>query len=132
LIGDVAKQVGCADRYVSQMFRLGFLAPDIVCAILEGCEPVDLTLDRLAEGIPFSLGRAAPALWVRRSITVRLSGVEFGSLDAVLGPSGQFTRCGKSNSPREEVLTSPNLRISQPKCYLRAAPPRRITVRARP
>jgi hypothetical protein len=54
LIGDVAKQVGCTDRYVSQMFRLGFLAPDIVCAILEGCEPVDLTLDRLAEGIPFS------------------------------------------------------------------------------
>jgi site-specific DNA recombinase len=54
LIGDVAKQVGCTDRYVSQMLRLGFLAPDIVCAILKGCEPVDLTLDRLAEGIPVS------------------------------------------------------------------------------
>jgi DNA invertase Pin-like site-specific DNA recombinase len=54
LIGNIAKQVGCADRYVSQMLRLGFLAPDIVCAILEGREPVDLTLDRLAEGVPFS------------------------------------------------------------------------------
>jgi site-specific DNA recombinase len=54
LIGDVAKQVGCTDRYVSQMLRLGFLAPDIVRAILEGREPVDLTLDRVADGIPFS------------------------------------------------------------------------------
>lgn len=33
LIGEVAKQVGCTDRYVSEMLRLGFLAPDIVCAI---------------------------------------------------------------------------------------------------
>ncbi len=54
LIRDVAQEIGCTDRYVGQILRLAFLAPDIVAAILEGGAPADLTLEQLIGGIPLS------------------------------------------------------------------------------
>jgi len=46
-IRDIAKSEGVTESYVVRVLRLGFLAPEIVEAIVEGRQPVDLTADRL-------------------------------------------------------------------------------------
>lgn len=53
-IRDLATQDGYSERFVSQTLRLGFLAPDIVQAILAGTEPPDLTVDRLMQAMPLA------------------------------------------------------------------------------
>lgn len=53
-IKSIARREGVADRYVSRLINLAFLAPDIVEAILDGRQPPDLSLDRLTlrTGLP--------------------------------------------------------------------------------
>jgi hypothetical protein len=51
-IEELAKSKGIAKTYVSQILRLTLLAPDIVEAILDGRQPVELQLDDLLEGFP--------------------------------------------------------------------------------
>ncbi len=48
----LATEEGLPERYVSRLLRLAFLAPDIIEAILEGHQPVDLELERLLQGSP--------------------------------------------------------------------------------
>jgi hypothetical protein len=52
-IADIAKTEGISHRYVARLVRLGFLAPDIIAAILSNRQPVQLTVDRLRGPIPF-------------------------------------------------------------------------------
>ena len=49
---DLARAKGVAPSYVSRVLRLTMLAPDIVEAILDGRQPVELQLDDLLEGFP--------------------------------------------------------------------------------
>lgn len=51
-LNDLAVKSGVNDRYASRILRSAFLAPDIVEAILEGRQPVGLTLDKLLEDLP--------------------------------------------------------------------------------
>ncbi|MFN4140521.1 hypothetical protein [Aestuariivirga sp.] len=44
---DIAKREKLTDSYVSRIVTLGFLAPDIITAILEGTAPAELTANRL-------------------------------------------------------------------------------------
>jgi len=44
---DIAKREKLTGSYVSRIVTLGFLAPDIITAILEGTAPVELTANRL-------------------------------------------------------------------------------------
>jgi site-specific DNA recombinase len=44
---DIAKREKVTDSYVSRIVTLGFLAPDIISAILEGTAPAELTANRL-------------------------------------------------------------------------------------
>jgi hypothetical protein len=46
-IREIAKGETVTDSYVVRVLRLGFLAPEIVEAIVEGRQPVELTADRL-------------------------------------------------------------------------------------
>ncbi len=62
----IAKEEGVAERYVSRILRLAFLAPDIVEAILDGYQPTDLELERLMKGIPVSWNEQRRALGVSR------------------------------------------------------------------
>lgn len=48
----IAAAEGISDRYVGALIRLGFLAPDIVEAILDGRQPVELELQHLLREIP--------------------------------------------------------------------------------
>jgi len=48
----MATEAGLSERYVSQMVRLGYLAPDIVEAILAGTQPRSLSLKKLLRGVP--------------------------------------------------------------------------------
>jgi site-specific DNA recombinase len=43
----LAKQEGVSPSYFTRLVRLGFLAPDITQAILDGRQPADLTADKL-------------------------------------------------------------------------------------
>ena len=49
---DLARAKGVNATYVSGILRLTMLAPDIVEAILDGRQPVELQLDDLLEGFP--------------------------------------------------------------------------------
>lgn len=48
----IAKQNSVNDTYVNRIIRCAFLAPDIIESILEGRQPVDLTLDKLINNLP--------------------------------------------------------------------------------
>ena len=56
-IQEIAQAEGVSRAYVSQGLQLAFLAPDIVEAILDGRQPVELTAKRL-------LRRPLPRRWV--------------------------------------------------------------------
>ncbi len=53
-LAKIADEEDVSDRYVASMVRLGFLAPDIVDAILDGRQPRDLELQRMLRNIPDS------------------------------------------------------------------------------
>ena len=49
---DLAKAKGIAPSYLSRIFRLTLLPPEIVEAILDGRQPAELQLDELLVGFP--------------------------------------------------------------------------------
>ena len=54
-VDDMARQTNMSGTYLTSLVRLTYLAPDIVGAILDGRQPVDLSLTRLmksAKGLP--------------------------------------------------------------------------------
>jgi site-specific DNA recombinase len=50
----LARYAGLTERYVRKVFACAFLAPDIVEAILQGHQPLDLNFDKLCKHIPLS------------------------------------------------------------------------------
>ena len=54
-ISDLARIEKVQRTYPSRIIPLAFLAPDITAAILEGRQPIDLSLDRLLEAMPLPL-----------------------------------------------------------------------------
>ena len=50
----LARHAGLTERYVRKVFACAFLAPDIVEAILQGRQPLDLNFDMLCKHIPLS------------------------------------------------------------------------------
>jgi len=48
----IAKDMGVSERYLRKIIPCAFLAPDIVEAILQGRQPADLTLAKLAHRLP--------------------------------------------------------------------------------
>jgi AraC-like DNA-binding protein len=53
-IKDLAAEAGVGTSYFTRVFRLGFLAPDITKAILQGHQPQNLTAQCLSTEIRFS------------------------------------------------------------------------------
>ena len=51
-VAELAKQVGVDTHYVVRTLRTGFLAPDIVEAILEGQQPAGLSLEQFRKALP--------------------------------------------------------------------------------
>ena len=52
---EVARQFQLSDAYVRRLLRFGYLAPDIIEAIVEGRQPRSMTVKRLLQvGIPFA------------------------------------------------------------------------------
>jgi hypothetical protein len=49
---EIARRVGLSDPHVRRLLRFGYLAPDIVEAIVEGRQPRSLTVKLLLRGIP--------------------------------------------------------------------------------
>ena len=49
---DIAQLFKLNDAHVRRLLRFGYLAPDIVEAIVEGRQPRPLTVRRLLQGIP--------------------------------------------------------------------------------
>ena len=52
---DVASRDEFGGPYAARLFRLNYLAPDIVAAILDGKQPVDLTASKLMADTRFPL-----------------------------------------------------------------------------
>jgi len=55
-LGEIAKREGISDRYVGHLMPLAFLAPDIVEAILNGTQLLDLTAETLTKRTGLPLG----------------------------------------------------------------------------
>jgi site-specific DNA recombinase len=51
---EVARRFQLSDAYVRRLLRFGYLAPDIIEAIVEGRQPRSMTVKRLLQGIPFA------------------------------------------------------------------------------
>jgi len=49
---EIARQFQLNDAHVRRILRFGYLAPDIVEAIIEGRQPRSMTVKRLLQGIP--------------------------------------------------------------------------------
>jgi hypothetical protein len=49
---EIASRFKLNDAHVRRLLRLGYLAPDIIEAIVEGRQPRALTVRRLLHGIP--------------------------------------------------------------------------------
>jgi hypothetical protein len=58
-ISELARIEDVQRTYTSRIIPLAFLAPDITEAILEGRQPIDLSLDRLLEAMPLPLAWTA-------------------------------------------------------------------------
>jgi hypothetical protein len=54
----LAKREGVSPSYFTRLVRLSYLAPDITQAILDGCQPRDLTADELLAHSAAHLARA--------------------------------------------------------------------------
>jgi site-specific DNA recombinase len=52
----IAEKIGLDEPYVSQILECGFLAPDIVEAILDGRQPSNLTWRKLTRRVPMNWG----------------------------------------------------------------------------
>jgi len=52
----LAKRQGVSPSYFTRLVRLSYLAPDITEAILDGCQPPDLTADKLLAHSHMPLG----------------------------------------------------------------------------
>lgn len=55
-ITEIAKRENTPRTYTSRIIPLAFLAPDITVAILDGRQPIELTLDHLLNVMPLPLG----------------------------------------------------------------------------
>ena len=55
-IAELARRLGCNERYVSKVLRLAFLAPDIAQAILDGRQPRRVTVTHV-------IGAELPLSW---------------------------------------------------------------------
>jgi hypothetical protein len=56
--GDIAKVEGVSEQYIGHLMLVALLAPDIVAAILQGTQPVDLTAEKLIKRTDLPLGWA--------------------------------------------------------------------------
>ena len=54
-LGDIAKEEGVSDRYVTKLLPLAFLAPEVVETILEGTQPFELTAEALTKRVNLPL-----------------------------------------------------------------------------
>ena len=82
---DLARTKGVATSYVSRVLRLTLLAPEIVEAILDGRQPVELQLDDLLEGFPWEWGRQSDC---RRCVPELISPVK--------PTATRWAECGRS------------------------------------
>ena len=68
---ETSRSEGISRSYLTRLARLAFLAPDIVCAILDGRQPAQLTAARLIAHHPVATGlvRATQDAWIRLTKT---------------------------------------------------------------
>jgi DNA invertase Pin-like site-specific DNA recombinase len=66
-VAELAKRDGVNDRYIRSLMHLAFLAPQVVEAIIQGCQPADLTAKALVTRIelPLSWQDQAQALGIQ-------------------------------------------------------------------
>ena len=62
-IAELAEREGIAPSYMTRVLRLTLLAPDIVEAILDGQQGIDVTLERLREPLPVEWDRQLKMGW---------------------------------------------------------------------
>jgi len=58
-ISELARNEDVQRTYTSRVIPLAFLAPDIIETILDGRQPIDLSLDRILEAMPLPLAWSA-------------------------------------------------------------------------
>ena len=81
---DLARAKGVAPSYVSRVLRLTLLAPEIVEAILDGRQPVELQLDDLLR--VFAGVEKAKRLHLRRTGSIGMRAVSGLRLSAIKSP----------------------------------------------
>ena len=66
-VGELAAAEGVTTSYIARVIRLGFLAPDIITAILNGRQPIGLTANKLAND------SRLPITWPEQRQTLRFA-----------------------------------------------------------
>jgi site-specific DNA recombinase len=74
-IADIARSENLQRTYVSSLMPLAFLAPDITEAILDGCQPLELSLDRVlaSSPLPTSWTKQRTLSWLHEALIARRS-----------------------------------------------------------
>ena len=132
----LAKREGVSPSYFTRLVRLSYLAPDITEAILDGCQPRDLTASQAAGAFASAtwLARAAHRAWVCLSRSELSAGhiAEYPGDPTAFGTPVQ-AGCGTGIGPDRDI-TGSWCDVNAPRASLRgsAAWPRPRTPRQLP
>ena len=116
-ISELADEAGVGSSYFSRILRLGFLAPDLVKAILRGTQPIELTANQLAANTHLPPG------WDDQRARFGTDVPSRAAVDGARRPCTTPLRSGWDHE-KSQVTAASTYHQNPPRRLLRPEPPR--------